>query len=126
HIVRADSRLVWLNVMLLLCIAFQPFPTTVLGVYDSTPAVTLYAGTLSITGLVLLVLWLYASAGRRLLRKDVNERLIRYYALRAAGVPVVFVVSIGIAQVNTIAAELSWSAILAVIALLRRVYRDAV
>ena len=75
-IVRCDTRLVWLNVLLLLCIAFQPFPTSVLGTYGTTPAVTLYAGTLAFTGTVVLVMWLYATTGHRLVRADLDARLI--------------------------------------------------
>jgi uncharacterized membrane protein len=50
YILRADGGLVWLNIPLLLCIAFQPFPTSVLGAYSTTPAVTFYAATLFVTG----------------------------------------------------------------------------
>jgi uncharacterized membrane protein len=56
--VRADDRLVWLNMLLLLCIAFQPFPTSVLGTYGDQPVtVTLYAGTLAT-----MLRWIYRHA----------------------------------------------------------------
>jgi len=82
-IVRCDGRRVWLNLLLLLCIAFQPFPTNVLGTYGSTPAVTLHAGTLAFTGSVVLVMWLYATTGHRLVRADLDARLIRHHTLAA-------------------------------------------
>src|SRR5438105_3300226 len=60
-ILRADGVLVSLNVLLLLLIAFQPFPTNVLGTYgDQRAAVVLYAATLAAAGLFVLALWLYA------------------------------------------------------------------
>jgi uncharacterized membrane protein len=125
YIVRCDGRLVWLNLLLLLCIAFQPFPTTVLGAYSAPPAVTFYAGTLAVTGVVVLGLWLYATSGRRLVRTDLDPRLIRHHTMRAACVPLVFLVSMGIAQVNPTAAELSWFAIGVLIGALRWLYRAA-
>jgi len=122
-IVRCDGRLVWLNLLLLLCIASQPFPTSVLGTYGTTPAVTPYAGTLAFTGTVVLVMWLYATTGHRLVRADLDPRLIRHHTLRAAGVALVFLASIAIAQGNPSAAEFSWLAIVALIALLKWLYR---
>jgi uncharacterized membrane protein len=77
YVVRSDEGLVWINVLLLLCIAFQPFPTSVLGRYGDQPAaVTLYAGTLATTGVIVLVLWIYATSGRRLVRPDIDRRVV--------------------------------------------------
>jgi uncharacterized membrane protein len=122
YIVRSDSRLVWLN-LLLLRVASSHFPTSVLGTYGTTPAVTFYAGTLAITGTIVLVIWLYATAGRRLVRPGLDARLIQHHTLRAASMVLVFLASIAVAQVNPTAAEFSWLAIAALIAFLRWVYR---
>ena len=124
YIVRTDRRLVWLNTLLLMCIAFQPFPTSVLGANGSAPAVTFYAGTICVTGTVILMLWLYATTNRRLVRLDIHPRLIQHHALRAASVPLVFLISIAIAQVNPTAAEVSWLAIAVIISGLGWLYRD--
>ena len=124
YIVRADSRLVWLNILLLLCIAFQPFPTSVLGEYGDRTAVMFYAATLFATGAVVLALWAYAAAGRRLVSPGLDARLIQHQTVRASSVPIVFLASIAIAQVDPTAAEFSWLAILVIIVVLRRLYRD--
>jgi uncharacterized membrane protein len=124
YLVRADAQLVWLNVLLLLCIAFQPFPTSVIGSYDSAPAVTLYAATLSVTGFAVLALWLYASTGRRLIGPSLSSRRIQYHTWRAAGPPLVFLASIGIAQFSPTAAKVSWLAVALIVLILRRLYRD--
>ena len=94
-------------IALLLCIAFQPFPTSVLGAFSTTPAVTFYAATLVGTGVVVLLLWVYATHDRRLVSPHLDRRFIQHHTLRAASVPLVFLISIGIAQVNPSAAELS-------------------
>lgn len=126
YIVRADERLVWLNLLLLLCIAFQPFPTSVMGRYgNQSVAVTLYAGTLAVTGVVVLLLWIYATAGRRLVRADLDRRLVAYQMWRVATVPIVFLASIAIGQVNPSAAEYSWISIAFLLFALRRAFRDA-
>src|SRR5438105_9187038 len=126
YVVRADDRLVWLNIVLLLCIAFQPFPTNVLGTYgDQSTAVAFYAGTLAVTGVVVLALWIYATAGQRLIRPDVNPRLVQHHIWRAATVPFVFAISIAIAQISPTAAEFSWLAIAVLLSVLRWMYRDA-
>jgi uncharacterized membrane protein len=123
YLLRADSTLVWLNILLLLCIAFQPFPTSVLGAYGTTPGVTFYAATLCVTGILVLVMWLYATRGRRLVSPQLDRRLIEHHTWRAASVPLVFLVSIGIAQVNPTAAEFSWLAVAVLVGVLRWLYR---
>jgi TMEM175 potassium channel family protein len=126
HVLRADDRLVWLNVLLLLCIAFEPFPTSVMGRYgNQSVAVTLYAATLAVTGVILLLLWLYATSGRRLVSADIDPRLVAHQMWRAATVPIVFLVSIAIAQVNPSAAEYSWISIAFLLFVLGWVFRDA-
>lgn len=124
YIVRSDVRLVWLNLLFLACIAFQPFPTSVLGEYGTAPAVTLYAGTLFVTGTLLFGLMQYANAAR-LVQPDLDPRLMRYRLLRAATIPLVFLVAVGIAQVNANAALYSFLSIALVFAILRWAYRNA-
>jgi uncharacterized membrane protein len=61
YIKRSDRTLLWLNLLLLLCIVFIPFPTALVGQYpEQQISVVIYGGTLVITGLVLQLLWWYA------------------------------------------------------------------
>jgi uncharacterized membrane protein len=124
YVVRLDARFVWLNLLLLLCIAFLPFPTSVLGTYSDVAAVTLYAGTLAVTGAVILTMWLYASTGRRLIGGELSARQIQQSALRASTAPLIFALSIVIAQVDTTVAMYSWLAIALVLTVLNRLFRD--
>src|SRR5215212_1120494 len=58
YIVRYDRRLLWLNLLVLLCVSFMPFPTAILAESDHTrDAVGLYAFTLGVTFAVQLVIW---------------------------------------------------------------------
>jgi uncharacterized membrane protein len=46
---RYDKPLIWLNSLFLMCIAFLPFPTSLLGEYgDNQLAVVIYAGSLAV------------------------------------------------------------------------------
>lgn len=64
--VRTDHVFVLVNVLFLMCIAFLPFPTAVLGEYldnadERQAAVTLYALGLLLPAFGWLTVWLYAS-----------------------------------------------------------------
>jgi TMEM175 potassium channel family protein len=77
HFARVDRTLLLLNVLLLMLVAFVPFPTKVVAEFirsggDRRDAALLYGLTLTITALMFLALWLYGS--RRLLRSDADRR----------------------------------------------------
>src|SRR5215470_15448765 len=51
YIKRSDRTLLWLNLLLLLCIVFIPFPTSLVGGYpEQQISVVIYGSTLVITG----------------------------------------------------------------------------
>ncbi|MEO8290769.1 MAG: TMEM175 family protein [Gaiellaceae bacterium] len=73
-----DLRFLYINLGLLMLIAFVPFPTTLLADYawgdDGRDAALTYGVTLTITAVFFNLLWRYASTGRRLLRADADPR----------------------------------------------------
>jgi uncharacterized membrane protein len=84
---RFDGGLMWLALLQLLCIAFPPFPTSVVGEHASDPvAQQFYVGSLLLTGLVMWALWWYMSSGHRLVDPDFSPRAIRRHHLISAGV----------------------------------------
>ncbi len=110
HIVRLDGRLLALNLLVLLCVAFLPFPTKVVGEHGSTTvAAVFYAASTAGTGLAFAVLWFYASAGRRLVHPQVDLALVRRLRWRSLVSPVMFLASIPVALVSPPAAEALWS-----------------
>jgi len=61
HIRRVDRALLWLNILLLLCVAFVPFVTVFLARYPLQPAaLVVYGGTLLLAGVFLFVHWGHA------------------------------------------------------------------
>jgi uncharacterized membrane protein len=82
-IVRDTPVLVWLNFLLLLFIAFLPFPTAVLGSHEGSPAAAvLYATAVGLTSAASAAYLWYATGRGNLLRPDVGRGQIR--AMRAA------------------------------------------
>jgi uncharacterized membrane protein len=102
YIQRTDSRLLWLNILYLLGVSFLPFPTSVVGEYGNQRlALELYYGTLAFIGLVGVVLWLYATAGRRLVDPNLDPQQIWYATYRGLVAIGAFVIGIVLALVGS-------------------------
>jgi len=74
-----DRPLLLLNILLLMLIAFVPFPTRVVAEFarseiDRRDAALLYGLTMTTTAILFLALWMYGS--RRLLRADADSRVV--------------------------------------------------
>ena len=76
---RVDRPMLLLNILLLMLIAFVPFPTRVAAQFarsevDRRDAALLYGLTMTITAILFFALWMYGS--RRLLRPDADPRVV--------------------------------------------------
>jgi uncharacterized membrane protein len=79
---RVNRTFLMLNVFLLLCVAFLPFPTRLVAEHlrdraELEPAALAYGATMTVMSVCYLSLWLYAIRGRRLLRDDSDARTVR-------------------------------------------------
>lgn len=78
QIEKVDERFLFLNLGLLACIAFVPFPTRILAEFvrgdDGLAAALLYGITLTVTAVFFNSVWLYASHDKRLLHPDVDSK----------------------------------------------------
>jgi TMEM175 potassium channel family protein len=78
---RADRRFLFINIALLACIAFVPFPTRLVAEHlrdDGLRAAALtYGLTLTVTSICFLTFWFYASIGHRLIAHGADERMVR-------------------------------------------------
>jgi uncharacterized membrane protein len=77
HFARDDRPLLLLNILLLMCISFTPFPTRVVAEHahtgsDREAAAVLYGLTMTATAICFFAVWFYGS--RRLLRPDADMR----------------------------------------------------
>lgn len=119
HIRRYDNNLLLLNLLLLMAIAFIPFPTSVLSEYGNRTATIFYALSMALTGLLSAAVWLYATHGHRLVDPGMTSAQRRHELRGPIATIGVFGVSIGIAFFNADLAKLSWVLITIVLRLLR-------
>lgn len=108
HIERIDGGLFYLNLLLLMTIAFLPYPTGVLGKalqagQGARTAAIVYSVTMAINALAWGALWIYASSNRRLLTSSFPEAQRRTATLAFTLGAVVYAVSIGVAFINAYA-----------------------
>ena len=109
HILRSDERLIALNLLLLLLVAYLPYPTAVLAAYgDTQPAVVFYAASVAATSFASWLLWWYASAGHRLVAEDLDRREVRRGSFSALVPVAVFSISIALSFLSTPAAYWTW------------------
>jgi len=108
YIARYNSRLVWLNMLVLLQIAVMPFVLRVFSNYaDTQVAVDLFAGVQVSLGLTTTLLWDYARRAK-LLKKDVPEPVAQFFVRRGLATSAVFALSIGLSFYSVTLAEISW------------------
>jgi uncharacterized membrane protein len=116
---RRTTALLWLNLALLLCIAFLPFPSALLGEHlDDPAAVAVYAAAMCATGVASTALWAYIARTNAVERREAATTL-----RRAASVPIVFGLSIPAAFVDLGALTLAtvlWIVALPLAAIIRR------
>jgi TMEM175 potassium channel family protein len=110
YVASIDQRLIWLNLLFLMCVAFIPFPTAVLGDHDgSRGAIVFYAAAVGLTGAVLASIWQYLiHAGH--LNERADDKIVRYLTRRSLVTPVSFLVSIPLSFVSLRLAEACWFA----------------
>jgi uncharacterized membrane protein len=64
---RTDRGFLWLNLLLLLVVAFIPFPAALLGATGADAgSIRVYCGTLAATNLAGALMWMHATRGHRL------------------------------------------------------------
>jgi uncharacterized membrane protein len=112
-----DRFFLMATVIFLMFIAFIPFPTRLLALdirtADAQAAALAYGITLTGTAVMFNVVWRYAARGRRLLRPDVDQRVIdgisRSYALG----PAIYAIATLVALVSPAASAVLYAAIAA-------------
>jgi uncharacterized membrane protein len=77
---RADRPFLFLNIALLACIAFVPFPTKLVAehLHDAgvRAAALTYGLTMTATAICFALFWFYAATGRRLITETADQRVV--------------------------------------------------
>ena len=79
---RIDHGFMTLNLLLLMCVAFLPFPTAVMAEHLTDPhergvAVAFYCGCFTVTAVFYFLMWWHAARDRRLIAADVPDEAVR-------------------------------------------------
>ncbi|MCB0155840.1 MAG: DUF1211 domain-containing protein, partial [Anaerolineae bacterium] len=114
YIQRYDGNLLFLNLLLLMAIAFTPFPSSVLSEYGNRTATIFYALVMTVTGLLSASIWWYAAYHNRLIDPQMDVRRRHRETWPPLIVPAVFLLSIGLAFINDDLAKYSWGLIILV------------
>ncbi len=105
YIQRCDARLIWLNMLLLMVIAFVPFASSVLSEHPNATAFMLYDGTMACAALLSAAMWGYAIIGDRLVPPGLGADIHRRGLAGPLRVATVFVLSGLLAQFSIHAAR---------------------
>ncbi|MCF3945742.1 DUF1211 domain-containing protein [Acidiphilium sp. AL] len=92
---RTNHTLNLLNLLFLLTISFLPFPTATLGNYmldaaNRTTAATFYAVGLLLPACTWLLMWLYATTGRRLVHPRLESAFLHHLTIQYAGTVAIY------------------------------------
>lgn len=79
---RVDHGFITLNLLLLLCVAFLPFPTAVMAehltdVDNRAVAVAFYCGSFTVTAVFYFLMWWHAARNRRLIADHVPDGAVK-------------------------------------------------
>jgi uncharacterized membrane protein len=81
---RVDHGFITLTLLLLLCVAFLPFPTAVMAEHLADPdaheravAVAFYCGSFTVTAIFYFLMWWHAARGRRLIADHVPDAAVQ-------------------------------------------------
>ena len=120
-----DGVMTWLNILFLMFVAFLPFPTALLDEYPNYQLpVVIYAASLAIARLPLTAIWWYATGNRRLIHGHLDARTVRLHRLRGLGLPLIFLLSIGVSFISVNAAMFSWVLLFVIDLVIRRISRS--
>lgn len=107
-IVRYDHPLLWLNLLLLMTIAFIPFPTRVMSDYDNSATTIFYAAVVATAGILAAAISAYAVFNNRLANPGSSLHHDMRRPWRVLAVPAIFLISIPIAVYEPQVARLTW------------------
>jgi uncharacterized membrane protein len=117
---RMDYQLLTLNLVMLMMIAFIPFPTAVMSENLSFTATAFYALTMILASLSGLGLWWHAAGKHRLIDPSLDRRQIWREASVPLATTLIFAVSIGVAVLDAGLARICWVLVFPVAFFLRR------
>jgi uncharacterized membrane protein len=111
---RFDNRLLSFNLLLLLVIAFIPFPTAVISENGNRTATIFYALVMALGGLLVTVLWWHAVRNHNLVDHQLSRKLLRQELVAPLATAAIFLLSIGISFLDAGLVRIFWALIIPV------------
>lgn len=100
-IVRADARLLWINVTSLMLVVLIPFSTSFFGAYRNViPAAVLLELNIFLIGVMKYTQWRYVTTGRRLVGQDLSDKDIQSGLRINLVTPIVSLAAMAVALVS--------------------------
>ena len=109
RIATVDRRLLFLNLLLLLGIAFLPFPTALLAQYlreggsNAHLAAAIYSATMAIIGVAFWMMWRHLYQRPHLLVAGIDRSMVRGAMHKSTVGPIVYTLTIGLAFISAVA-----------------------
>jgi uncharacterized membrane protein len=105
---RLDNRLLRLNLLLLMVIAFIPFPTAVMSENGNRTAIIFYSLIMALGGLIVSMLWWHAAHNHNLIDPQLNKQFLWLEVASPLSTVGIFIFSIGIAFLDEGVVRLCW------------------
>jgi uncharacterized membrane protein len=105
---RFDNRLLRINLLLLMVIAFIPFPTGVMSENGNRTATIFYALIMALGGLLVFILWWHAAYHHNLIDAQLGKQFLWQEAASPIATVVIFILSIGLAFLDGGLVRLCW------------------
>lgn len=98
---RVDRTILVINLLLLMCVAFIPYPTALIGEYGtSLPVVVFYGLTLALTGFAYNALWFYVVRRYITSEKIIHQKTVQKATIWTLSYPISYLVAAGLAFIN--------------------------
>jgi uncharacterized membrane protein len=102
-----DDRLLRINLLVLACVAFLPFPASVVGSHSGTAGTVFFAASVALTGTAFVLMWTYLVRKPDLLEPG-GASALRRHTLVGMITPIVFAASIPVALITAEGGKLFW------------------
>ncbi len=98
---RVDRTVLVINLLLLMCVAFIPYPTALIGEFGSSlPVVAFYGLSLALTGFVYNALWFYVVHRYILSEELFHQKAIRKATIWSLSYPILYLFAAGSALIS--------------------------
>lgn len=98
---RVDRTILVINLLLLMCVAFIPYPTALIGEYGSSlPVVVFYGLSLAITGFAYNALWFYVVRRYIKTEKLIHQKVVQKATIWTLSYPISYLVAAGLAFIS--------------------------